>query len=143
MSGDSPKPARNLEIVVVDDEPDVAAYVGAVLEQRGHRVHVARNAREGMEMIRVVRPDVVCLDIVMPEETGVSLLRRIRADRQLASTPVLFLTALSREMVASGGSGYVAEILAEPDGYIEKPPDAAALVETVERVATATRAEAR
>ena len=122
-----------LDVVVIDDEPDVVTYLAAVLEQKGHRPHVASSAAAGFELILEVRPDVVCLDVVMPEETGASLLRRIRQDDRIAEVPVVFITALKPEPELQPGGGVAHG--PEPDGFIEKPPDAVALIATVERVA--------
>jgi CheY-like chemotaxis protein len=121
---------RILSVVVVDDEPDVAAYLAAVLERHGHRAHTARSAAEGFDLIKGLLPDVACIDIVMPEETGVALVRRIRADPEVADTPVVFITALRPEMTTPDGAGQPDPALAA-NGYIEKPPDAAVLLETI------------
>lgn len=129
-----PPPNRPLSVLVIDDEPDVLTYLAAVLEQRGHRPLVADNAGDGYDLLKRERPDVACIDIVMPEETGIALLRRIRSDPEITDTPVIFITALRPEMAAVvPGAGE--ETMPEPDGYIEKPPDAAAFLETVVRVA--------
>jgi CheY-like chemotaxis protein len=120
-----------LDVVVIDDEPDVVAYLAAVLEQRGHRPHVASDAAAGFDLIVQLQPDVACVDVVMPEETGVSLLRRIRQDDRVSGVPVVFITALKPEPETDDD-----QVRAyEPDGFIEKPPDAAALIQTIEQVA--------
>ena len=132
-NGRSP-PSEELSVVVVDDEPDVLAYLAAVLEQRGHHAYVASNAAEGFALIKQERPDVACIDIVMPEETGIALHRRIRADPEIGDTPVIFITALRPEMTTVAPAAGE-EAMPEPDGYIEKPPDAEAFLETVVEVA--------
>lgn len=120
-----------LDVVVIDDEPDVVAYLAAVLEQRGHRPHVASDAASGFDLIVRVQPDVACVDVVMPEETGVSLLRRLRQDERVAAVPVVFITALKPEVETEEDDS----VSLEPDGFIEKPPDAAAFLATIEKVA--------
>jgi CheY-like chemotaxis protein len=129
-----PPPDRPLSVLVVDDEPDVLTYLAAVLEQRGHHAHVALNAAEGFALIKQERPDVACIDIVMPEETGIALYRRIRSDPEIGDTPVIFITALRPEMTAVAPA-VGEETMPEPDGYIEKPPDAKTFLETVVEVA--------
>jgi two-component system phosphate regulon response regulator PhoB len=130
--------AESLSVIVIDDEPDVAAYLAAVLERHGHRTETARNAAEGFELVKRLRPDVACIDIVMPEETGTALLRRIRADRDIGDTAVVFITALKPEMAPSNG-GPPGETPSLPDEYIEKPPNADAFVAAVERAALSRR----
>jgi CheY-like chemotaxis protein len=124
--------SNGLSVIVVDDEPDVAAYLAAVLERHGHTAITASTAAEGFNLAKKTRPDVVCVDIVMPEETGATLLRRIRADHDIGGTAVVFITALKREMIpvtpCSNGEPSV-----EPNAFIEKPPNADRFVEAVER----------
>lgn len=132
-SGSSP-----LTVIVIDDEPDVATYLAAVLERHGHRAHTAGNASEGFDLLKRLRPDVACIDIVMPEESGVALLRRIRTDEELADTPIVFITALKPEMIDSHDE-LTGELVPYPDEFIEKPPDAEAFVKAVERAARSRR----
>lgn len=124
----------SLSVVVVDDEPDVAVYLAAVLEKKGHRAHTAGSAAEGFALIKSLHPDVACIDIVMPEETGVALFRRIRADEEVSDTPVVFITALKPEMAAPRDGLNVGPI-PKAEAYVEKPPNSEAFVEAVERAA--------
>jgi putative two-component system response regulator len=127
-----------LSVVVVDDEPDVAVYLAAVLEKRGHIARIAGSAAEGFALVKELRPDVACVDIVMPEETGVALFRRIRADPEVADTPVVFITALKPEMAAPR-NGLDVEPIPDAEAYVEKPPDSEAFVTAVERAAQSRR----
>jgi CheY-like chemotaxis protein len=128
----------SLTVVVVDDEPDVAVYLAAVLEKKGHTAHTAANAAEGFALVKSLHPDVACIDIVMPEETGVALFRRIRADGEVGDTPVVFITALKPEM-ATSRDGLNVEPIPKADEYVEKPPNSEAFVEAVERAAQSRR----
>jgi CheY-like chemotaxis protein len=130
----------SLSIIVIDDEPDVAAYLAAMLERRGHRVYTAKNAASGFDLVKKIQPDVACIDIVMPEETGAALLRRIRADEEIGTTPVIFISALKPDMAAPHTGGGGDGVLPEPDEFIEKPPDSDAFVAAVERAARSRRA---
>jgi len=135
-----PPPDRPLSVLVVDDEPDVATYLAAVLERNGHVVHTAQNAAEGFAIVKKLRPDVACIDIVMPEETGVALFRRIRADEEVGDMPVVFITALKPEMTAPQ-DGLIDRPIPEAEEYVEKPPNAEAFVAAVERAARSRRAQ--
>ncbi len=123
-----------LSVVVIDDEADVAAYLAAVLERSGHRVRIAETAAEGFDLIKRLRPDVACLDVVMPEETGVALLKRIRGDADIGATPVVFITALKPELTTWPTTP---EGPLTPDEFVEKPPKAESFVAAVERAARA------
>jgi two-component system OmpR family response regulator len=123
-----------LSVVVVDDEPDVAVYLAAVLEKRGHVARTAGSAAEGFALVKELRPDVACIDIVMPEETGVALFRRIRRDQEVGDTPVVFITALKPEMTAPR-NGLDVEPIPKAEEYVEKPPNSEDFVAAVERAA--------
>ncbi len=130
--------SSSLLVVVVDDEPDVATYLAAVLERKGHVVHTAQTAAKGFAIVKSLHPDVACIDIVMPEETGVALVRRIRADEEVGDTPVVFITALKPEMTVPHGEPG-AEPIPKADEYVEKPPNAEEFVAAVERAAQSRR----
>jgi len=133
-----PSSSVPLSVIVIDDEPDVASYLAAVLERRGHVAHTAQTAKEGFDLIKQLRPDVACIDIVMPEETGAALLRRIRADVEIGNTPVVFITALKPEMAVPNFVP-AGKVVPEPDEFVEKPPNAEAFAEAVERAALSRR----
>jgi CheY-like chemotaxis protein len=125
---------RALKVLIIDDEPDVVTYLAAILEKGGHRAHVAPDGRKGFEVCKAVRPDVVCIDIMMPEETGLSLYRRIRSDDEVGDTPVIFVSALRPEAAhidaaaCNGGSS-------EREWYVEKPPDVEVFLDLVHKAA--------
>jgi len=129
-----PSRPRPLSVIVIDDEPDVAAYLAAVLERQGHVAYTAESAVEGFRIIKEVKPDVACIDIVMPEETGAALLRRIRADEEVSDLPVVFITALKPEMAMPPVSANTEPAL-RPDVFLEKPPTAEAFLAAVEGAA--------
>jgi CheY-like chemotaxis protein len=128
----------DLDVVVVDDEPDVATYLAAVLERRGFRPHIARSAADGFALVKRLRPDVVCIDVVMPEESGVTLLRRIRDDAEVKDTPVIMVSALRPDAPPLGGPGQDAPVPVTEE-YLEKPPSREALIAAVERAAASRR----
>jgi CheY-like chemotaxis protein len=80
-------------ILVVDDEPHVVVYLEMLLQDQGYATVSAANGREGMEKARAHTPDLICLDITMPEESGVRMYRSLKEDPRLASIPVLVVTA--------------------------------------------------
>jgi PAS domain S-box-containing protein len=97
----SPQPLpslRGVRALVVDDEPDARDLIGRILGRCGADVSVAASAREAVEALPHVRPDVLLSDIGMPEEDGYSLIRRIRAlpVESGGGTPAIALTAFAR-----------------------------------------------
>ena len=87
-------------VLVVDDSADERAALVALLAQH-YRTLEAWDGAEAIHLIRAERPDVVVADLLMPEVDGFELIRRVRADRDLAATPVILCTAyqLRREAV--------------------------------------------
>ena len=118
--------------MVVEDEADVARYLAAALEDAGYEVHAAASAEEGWRLVRALRPGLVCLDLVMPGRTGLSLYREIREDPSLGGIPVVVVSGvLPADVAEKLGLG---DALPPPDGFVEKPVDLARLIETVERL---------
>ncbi|HEY9799390.1 MAG TPA: PAS domain S-box protein [Leptolyngbyaceae cyanobacterium] len=88
-----------LRILVVDDEPDTREFLQIALEQYGATVTAASSAREALQLLPVVKPDVILSDIGMPDEDGYSLIRKIRAlpSEQGGNVPAAALTAYARQ----------------------------------------------
>jgi DNA-binding response OmpR family regulator len=119
-------------ILVVEDEEDVSRYLAAALEDEGYEVETAFDAVGGLKAIGAQQPDLVCLDIVMPGPTGLSLYREIRENSNLAGMPIVVVSGLNpADAEATLGFG---ETLPPPDAYIEKPVDIQELINAVGRL---------
>jgi CheY-like chemotaxis protein len=105
-------------VLVVEDEFGVADLIDAVLEDEGHRILIAVNGEQGMELIVRERPDLVFLDYMMPVMNGAELLSRMNGDASLRGIPVVLMSSLSEEMVAERCSGYTA-FMRKPFGITE------------------------
>jgi two-component system phosphate regulon response regulator PhoB len=99
----------------VDDEPDLVELVRVILEQAGHQVETASTGREALDRLRRQRPDLVVLDLMLPDVSGTELCRRMRADSALAGLPVIMLTAKADEVDRVVGFELGA------DDYVTKP----------------------
>ena len=84
----------SLSLLVVDDDQDIRDLMAEYLRQHGFLVRVADGGKAMFESIEQEVPDLIVLDIMMPGEDGLSLCRRLRAMENVASVPVIFLTAL-------------------------------------------------
>ena len=80
-------------ILVVDDDPKIVRLLGASLEQAGYRVFVAYDGETALHMLRRERPDLVVLDLMLPDRDGWDVTRVMRNDASLAATPIIMLTA--------------------------------------------------
>lgn len=79
-------------ILVVDDEPEATLPVAATLEGAGYEVATAKDGWDGLEQARRLKPDLVLLDVRMPQMDGWTFMKFVRANRELAAIPVIFLT---------------------------------------------------
>jgi CheY-like chemotaxis protein len=104
-------------ILVVDDEPDIRLFVQINLELDGHEVVLAGNGAEALAAIDERRPDLVLLDVMMPEVDGWAVLERLKAsaEREVKEIPVLMLTALADDAdQARGGIEGAVRYLTKP-----------------------------
>jgi CheY-like chemotaxis protein len=122
----APSQTAKKKILIVDDESSVRTYLQALLEDNGYETASACNGKEGIEKVRQETPDLVTLDISMPEESGVRFYRDLREDAALAKTPVVIVTAVT----GPGGNpeGFKKFISSRkqvpaPEGFISKPID--------------------
>ena len=120
------------KVLIIDDEPDVAAYLAAALKANGHSPSVAHSAESGLELLHRVRPDLICLDIMMPRESGMSLYVRLKKDSEYQSIPVVIVSGVSQDEQLDF-RGYVADkSVPPPDCYLEKPIKVDEFIKTIE-----------
>lgn len=81
------------KILIIDDEPDFAQLLQKRLEANGYQVINAVNGSEGLKKMRAESPDVVLLDILMPEKDGYTMLREMKEDVFIRKIPVIVITA--------------------------------------------------
>lgn len=106
---------ENPQILVVDDEPDILEFVKYNLQKEGFKVSTAENGLKGLEEARRVKPDLIILDIMMPEMDGVEVCRQLRSEQLFNNTVVAFLTARDEDY------SQIAALDVGGDDYITKP----------------------
>jgi len=121
------------KILIVDDEEDILDLVDLSLTADGFDVITARSGPEALEKVREEMPDLILLDISMPDMDGYEVMRRLKGDRRTSSIPIIMLTAASdkRDKVRSFSAG--------ADDYVVKPFDADELTARIEAVLSRTR----
>ena len=102
-------------ILVVDDEPDLLELLRVNLVQAGYRVDLASSGDTALAELRRARPDLLVLDLMLPDIPGTDLCKRVRSDPTLADLPIIMLTAKSRDEERDRG------LAAGADDYIVKP----------------------
>jgi len=103
------------KILLVDDEPDIIELIQYHLEKEGYLVKTAKNGVEGLKVAKSFVPDLILLDVMMPEMDGIEACIELRKDNTLNSTLIAFLTARAEDY------SHVAGLDSGADDYITKP----------------------
>ena len=109
------------KILIVDDEQDVRDYLCSLLEDHGYDISAAEDGSVAMDRIREEKPDLILLDLQMPEETGTGLYRKLHNKKELKDIPVIVISGMAGRDVAVSKSVVV----------FEKPIDEEALLASV------------
>ena len=129
----TPPSTRKL-ILVVEDEPDETSYLTTVLEDNGYTTTSASNGNQAMERIKQSKPDLITLDMSMPEKSGVKFYREIKEDPLTSDIPVLVITGVTG---FGGKSEDFEKFLSSrkqippPQGFIAKPIDRDKLIASI------------
>ncbi len=116
-------------VVRIEDDQGMIELIKLVLDRKGFEFIGAMGGQEGLDAMRQARPDLVLLDLMMPEMDGWEVYRRMKADKELESIPVIVVTA-KREDIDKILALHVAKVAA----YIMKPFSPNELVRTIEKV---------
>ena len=120
--------STSIKVAVVDDDPELVQSVKVILKVAGAQVFGARNGISGYLMIRREHPDVVLLDIMMPDMDGFEVCRKLKLDSITKGIPIIFLTARSGQAHIDMGLSLGAQ------GYITKPFEHDDLVDKIIQV---------
>jgi two-component system, OmpR family, alkaline phosphatase synthesis response regulator PhoP len=123
------------KVLIIEDERDIIGLVTHYLEPEGYRVTAVRDGAKGLLQIKSELPDLLILDIMLPEMDGLEICRRVRADSRTASLPIIMLTAKGEE------TDRVVGLEVGADDYLTKPFSPKELVARVK--ALLRRAERR
>jgi CheY-like chemotaxis protein len=131
---------RMKKVLIVDDEPDVVSYLEMILHDNGFDTDTAVNGNEALEKVRSDRPDLVTLDISMPEASGTRFYKELKTDPATRSVPVFIVTAVT----GLGGDETAYEkfisnrrLVPAPEGFFHKPIDRDAFVAAVKEILAA------
>jgi CheY-like chemotaxis protein len=115
-------------VLVVDDDPDARAYLSTVLQDNGFTATTADDGTQAIAALEQQVPDLVTLDISMPEKSGVAVYRKLKEDERLKGVPVIIVTGISDDFERFISSR---RQVPPPEGYISKPVDAEEFLRTV------------
>lgn len=105
---------QGARILVVDDDADMLKMLESILTLDGFRVEVCQNPESAIEMAERIHPDLIILDVMMPQKSGIEVMMDVRADPVTQTIPILFLSAVGEEAV-------VVNALKGADDYVIKP----------------------
>jgi len=118
-----------LKVVYIEDEDDMISLVRLILGRKGIEVKGAIGGREGLSLILDDKPDLVLLDLMMPDMDGWEVYQKMKADDATQDIPVIIITAKAQNIDKVLGLH-----IAKVDDYISKPFSPQDLMESVERV---------
>jgi len=124
------------KILVVDDEPDIITYLDVLLENNGYRMLQARSAQEAFSVLKMIKPDLICLDIMLPKKSGLALYCDLKLDEDLKDIPTIFMSAfsLARDFQGKGFRNLIPDPrVPEPEAFMEKPVKAEKLIEIIKQ----------
>ncbi len=123
------------KILVIDDEQDMIVFLTALLEDSGYEVITATDGEEGLDKVKSEKPDLISLDLLMPNKTGIKMYRELRKDPDVGSTPVIMVTGFGSYDVPSMDfkEWLKQRAIKEPEAYIEKPVDKEVLLSEIKK----------
>ncbi|MGB5529061.1 MAG: response regulator, partial [Ignavibacteriaceae bacterium] len=112
--------AESKKILIIDDESDVITYLTTFFTDNGFETIYANNGKEGVQKAISEKPDIITLDVSMPEESGVRALRDLQENEATKNTPVIIVTGVSLDFKRFIETR---KQVHPPEGYFEKPID--------------------
>ncbi|MBW1999001.1 MAG: response regulator [Deltaproteobacteria bacterium] len=125
------------KVLIVDDEYQIREIISTLLEEHGYTPVLATNGEEAMNIIKSDPPDMIILDVLMPEKSGIKLYRELKTTDSLINIPVMICSGIAKRTfmrthgtpVELPGGG-----IPEPEAYMEKPVKPELLVKTVKEL---------
>jgi DNA-binding response OmpR family regulator len=116
---------KNKKILIMEDEEILGKIISEKLAGEGYQVSLAINGEDGMEKMRVMKPDLVLLDMVMPKKNGHEVLEDIKSDSELKNVPVIVISNSGQQseierVVGLGVRDYIIKAQFRPDDVLEK-----------------------
>ena len=116
-------------IICIEDEPEMIELIQLILNRRGFEVLGASGGKEGVQMVREMLPDLVLLDLMMPDMDGWEVYQQMKAEESTRNIPVIIVTAKAQNIDKVLGLH-----IAKVDDYIAKPFGPQELIDSVEKI---------
>ncbi len=129
------------KILIVDDDPDIVLFLSTLLQDNGFSTIDAPNGQIGLEKVKSENPDLVLLDLMMPQKSGISMLEDLKKDNNLKMIPVIMVTGVSAETGIDLRSFFDRSLNGDKDGgllrhegFLEKPLDPQKVIRMLKKV---------
>jgi CheY-like chemotaxis protein len=119
-------------ILIVDDEPDVLTYLSTLFEDSGYATVKAQDGNEALSKVKEKAPDLVTLDITMPNKSGVRFYREMKESAEWRKVPIIIVTGVSGEFKTFISTR---KQVPPPEGYLSKPIDKTEILSLVKKLA--------
>ena len=119
------------KILLIDDDPDLLNAVSMILESKSYKVAAAFGGIEGLEKAKTEKPDLIVLDVMMPDKDGYSVCKELKSDPQLSKIPVILLTGVVSHISTTRYTQQMG-METDADDYIDKPVEPDVLVKRIE-----------
>ena len=116
-------------VLVVDDEVDVRTYISTLFQDQGYEILTAENGKEGFELAKKDKPDLITLDIAMPSQSGMRTFRMFKDSEELKNIPVIIITGMGENV-----NSFIKRLKgfsSQPEGFMGKPIDEEKLIKMV------------
>ena len=120
-------------VVCIEDEPEMIDLFKLILTRRGFEVVGANGGRQGLELVRELKPDLVLIDLMMPDMDGWEVYQHLKSDQTTQNIPVIVVTAKAQSIDRVLGLH-----IAKVNDYIAKPFSPTSLLESIEQVLSNT-----
>ena len=115
----------SFRVLIVDDEPNIVTSLAFLMRGSNYEVRIARNGDEALRVLETFRPNLILLDVMLPQRSGFEVCREIRDKPAFAEMKIVMLTAKGRDLERDEGLGMGA------DAYVTKPFSTKELMSTV------------
>jgi CheY-like chemotaxis protein len=133
MSAEARLPWTRKKILVIDDDADARLLLSVILDAAGYEVETAEDAYDGLLKLYDTHPDLLLLDLMLPEADGWDVIEAIRSDPETHHLPIVAMSAMFRILNAAGHG---------IQGYVRKPFDTLSMLDTLDEVLRSLTASA-
>ena len=118
-------------VLIVDDEEDVREYLSTLLQDNGYQTFTANNGEDGLAKVKDQRPDLITLDVSMPEKSGIKFYREMKGSDEYKDIPIVMITGVASEFERFISTR---KQVPPPDGFVPKPVDQVKILDMIDQL---------